>query len=347
MSATMSDPKSLPTVDAHGHLVPGELVELLRAGQHGIKSIMVTPDDDGIERWYVGTDSEGRPFQIRPFPKILSDVDERLLWMDAQGIDVQCVSTWGELHGYHLDPTECSRWSRLTNQYLLTAVADEERLRPFATIPLGSPELAAAEMKWAASVGFSGVMCGVHSGTLPLDDQAYTILWEEASNSGLVVYLHPDYPYWNERLRGELLAGSLGRAMDTATAVARLITSGVFHRYPSLKVVASHGGGGLPFLWGRLRHCMRLASSEYLTESMPPGLYFDSVVHDPTTLGCLVDEVGADHLILGSDYPFPLLDPRPVDTVREGVAGRGESVLEAILATNTARLFVPRTSIVV
>lgn len=303
----------------------------------------MTSGDDDIERWYVGTDPENRPLQIRPFPKALSDIAERLQWMDHQGIDIQYVSIWGGLHGYHLEPTESGRLSRLINESLLAAVADEERLRPLATIPIGSPTLAVAEMKWAATAGFDGVVCGVHSGTLPLDDQTFEMLWEEAGNSGLVVYLHPDYPYWNERLGGELISNTVGRAIDTATALARLIASGVFHRCPSLKVVASHGGGGLPFLWGRLRQGMGLASSEYLNQSMPPGLYFDTVVFDPVALGFLIDAVGADRLILGSDYPMALGDHSAVDTVRVGVGGRGVSVERAILGGNSSRLFVPRT----
>ena len=339
----MSDQSYSPTIDAHAHMVPQGLIELLRAGERGIDSIKVTSGDDGIERWYVGTDGENRPSQIRPFPKRLSDVDERKRWMDGQGIDIQYVSIWGGLHGYHLDPTESARLSRLTNESLLAAVADEERLRPFATIPLGSPDLAVAEMKWAAAAGFDGIVCGVHSDTSALDDETFEILWEEASKSGLVVYLHPDYPHWNPRLGGELVGNSVGRAIDTATALARLISTGVFHRYPSLKVVASHGGGGLPFLWGRLQKAMRLASSEYLNESMPPGLYFDTVVFDPATLGYLIDVVGAEHLILGSDFPMGLGDHTAVDTVNLAVDGRGDSVRRAILGGNSSRLFVPRT----
>jgi aminocarboxymuconate-semialdehyde decarboxylase len=339
----MSNHTAAATIDAHAHLVPGTLVELLRAGEHGIDPIRVESGEDGTERWIMGTDKAGRPFEIRRYPEILSDVSERLKWMDGLGIDIQYVSLWGELHAYALEPEECARWCRLVNEHLLAATAGEERLRPWGAVPLGSPELAAAEVEWAAAAGFEGVMGGLHPGPAPLDDPAYSVLWETAARTGMVVYLHPDYPYWNEKLGGEILAGSLGRLTDTATTLARLIVSGLFHAHPELKVIGAHGGGGLPYYWGRLRHSMGLESSEYLSEGLPPGLYYDSITHDPAALGFLIDQAGADHLLLGSDYPFPLRDPRPVETVVAGVADREESVLPAVLGANLSRLLASRT----
>lgn len=328
---------SAPTVDTHGHLVPQSLLELLRSGSHGIESITVQSAGSTSERLIFGVDSSNRPFEIRPLPPLLSDIEERLAWMDSQSIDVQYVSVWGEMHGYHLEASESAAWCRLINESLSETLATEDRLRPYAAIPLGSPDLAAAEVRWATGADFVGVMCGVHGGATVLGDTTVDPLWEAASDTGMVVYLHPDYPHWNERVGAVEVANSVGRLVDTSTALSNLATSGVFHRFPALKVIAAHGGGGFPFLWPRLRHGLALAQSPYLANAIPDGLSFDTVVHDPSILSYLIREVGTDRVVLGSDYPLANRDNVPVDTVHRAIDDA--EARSAILADNAARIF--------
>lgn len=327
---------SVPTVDAHAHFVPEVLVEAILAGTHGIDEISINHDNDGRERWLFGKGADGKPWEIRRFPPVLTDLVQRLTWMDTQRIDVQYVSIWGEMHAYHLSPENSTRWARLINETLKEAVGDQSRIRALGSLPLGSPDLAAAELRWAAKAGFHGIMCGVHSGGFALSDSDVDPLWEAASETGLFVYLHPDFPHWNPRIGGELVGNSIGRSVDTALALARMISEGVFARFPELKVIATHGGGGFPFLWPRFRHGLTLASSEYASDLIPAGLTFDTVVHDPTALRFLIEILGPGRLVFGSDYPLPLGDPNPYDTL---VAASGVTdVRDIILGGTIARL---------
>jgi aminocarboxymuconate-semialdehyde decarboxylase len=325
------------SIDAHAHLVPESLVEVLRDGTHGIDEIAIEPDGSGGVRWIFGKGADGRPWEIRPFPPVLTDFDDRLRWMDSQHIDIQYVSFWGEMHAYNLTAENGAVWARLVNDHLLSAVADRPRLRAFASLPLGSPEAAAAELRWAAKVGFDGAMCGVHSGKLALADEAFDVLWQAASDTGLILYLHPDFPHWNTRVGGELVGNSMGRSVDTTLALARMVSTGVFHRFPELRIISTHGGGGFPFLWPRLRHGMKLAGSPYYSEEIPLGLSFDIVVHDAKALRFLIEVLGADRLVLGSDYPLPLGDHHPYDTLAAATEDLPDA-RQAIVGGNLSRL---------
>lgn len=326
-----------PVVDAHAHLVPAALVELLQTNRHGIDSIVVEPEDDGPGRWFIGDDEDGAPFPIRPFPEQLCDFDQRYEWLDRNGIERQFVSVWGEMHGYQLSPADGSRWCRLINETMADEVADKPRIRPYATIPLGHPELAATEVRWARDSGFIGVMCGVHGGATVLGDPSYDPMWEAASETGMVVYLHPDYPHWNCRVGSADVANSVGRLADTAVALSNMVAGGVFHRYPDLLVLGAHAGGGLPFLWPRLRNGLKLSGSPYLTHDLPAGLHFDTVTSDSKVLGHMIDLVGVERFLLGSDFPMPNGDDGPTTTALQAV--NGESDHRAVVADNTARVF--------
>lgn len=329
-----------PVVDAHAHLVPSKLVELLRTNRHGIDSIVVEPDDDGPGAWFIGADSDGTPFRIRPFPEPLSDLEQRHAWLDQNGIDVQYVSLWGEMHGYNLSPDDSFRWCRLVNETMWDEVASEPRIKPYATIPLGDPKLAAEEVHWASETGFVGVMSGVHAGGTVLADPHYDPLWEAASETGMVVYLHPDYPHWNCRCGSPDVANSVGRLADTATALANLLSGGIFQRFPDAIVLGAHGGGGIPFHWPRLRHCMNLSNSPYVTGDLPAGLHFDTVTSDSKVLQHMVDLVGAERFVLGSDFPLPNGDHTPTAMVDAAITGVSEH--RAVVSDNVARVFGSR-----
>jgi aminocarboxymuconate-semialdehyde decarboxylase len=329
--------KPHPVVDAHAHLVPAALVELLQTNRHGIDSVAVEPQEDGPGHWFIGQDEAGVPFRIRPFPGALSDFTQRYQWMERNSIDMQFVSVWGEMHGYNLSPTDGARWCRLINETMQDAVAHESNIRPYAAVPLSDPELAAAEVRWASESGFVGVMTGVHAGPTVLGHERYDPMWEAASSTGMVVYLHPDYPHWNDRVGAAEVANSVGRLVDTASALSNLVAYGVFRRYPDLVVIGAHGGGGFPFLWPRLRHGMQLAGSRYLSQELPAGLYFDMVVHDSRVLEHMIEAVGSERFVLGSDFPLANRDDDPVATVLGAVEDPSER--RAVLVDNTARIF--------
>ena len=157
--------------------------------------------------------------------------------------------------------------------------------------------------------------------------------------------MHPLYLYGEPRLGSYDLPNAIGRVNDTAIAVSRLLYSGALTRHPGMQMIVAHGGGGVPYALGRLvrNHELNPAAMADPRAGFRQ-LYFDTVVYDPAPLRYLVELAGADRVMLGSDYPFPILDPAPLEVVRK--AGLAPETTDAILSGNACRVFnLPLSSI--
>ena len=190
------------------------------------------------------------------------------------------------------------------------------------------------------NAGFAGAMIGTQpkgaSGTL--DDADLDPFWEAASSLNAVIYLHPMFGCGDTRLDDYDMINAVGRGVDTTTAIARMLFAGHFLKYPDMKFVLSHGGGALPYLIGRLARNRDIHPGEYADPVESFGkLYFDSVLFDPRALRFLTEIVGAEKIMLGSDYPFPIGDPDPCKVVREAKLGDQPSKL--ILGDTAQRIF--------
>ena len=150
-----------------------------------------------------------------------------------------------------------------------------------------------------------------------LDDPDLDPFWEAASDLKATIYLHPMFGCGDARMQDYQLLNILGRGTDTITAVGRLIYSGHLLKYSGMNFVLSHGGGGLPFLMGRMRcghaHNPELGDPQASLESC----YYDTVVHDSNTLEFVCKQFGADRVMLGSDYPFAVGDLEPCTVVND------------------------------
>jgi aminocarboxymuconate-semialdehyde decarboxylase len=152
------------------------------------------------------------------------------------------------------------------------------------------------------------------------------------------IVLHPLYLYGEPRLASYDLPNAIGRVNDTAIAVSRVLYAGVLTRHPGLQMIVVHGGGSVPYALGLLARNYELKPDDMADPR--DGfrcLYFDSVVYDPVPLRYLVEVAGADRVMLGSDYPFPILDPAPLEVVRR--AGFPQATTDAILSGNACRVF--------
>src|SRR5438067_9106682 len=151
-------------------------------------------------------------------------------------------------------------------------------------------------------------MIATRAGERELDDPAFTPLWEAADEVSAVVYVHPGFGGASQRYESFGLLNGLARIEDSTVALARLLYAGVPARYPGMKLVVAHGGGALPYVLGRL--VRNYVISDGLADPLESfaRLYFDTVVFDPPVLRLLRERAGADRLLLGSDYPFPIGD---------------------------------------
>jgi aminocarboxymuconate-semialdehyde decarboxylase len=270
---------------------------------------------------------------------------ERILaTQERAGIDHVVLSPWVPLLGYDVDPEEGLRRCRIQNQGLASMRAERpDRVSVLGAVPLQDPVLAAAELE---AMMFSGSFAGVEitasvRGSY-LGDAQFAPFWTAAELLGALVFIHPTTRGFGEPVfRDYYLHNLVGNPMETTLSAAHMVLAGVMERHPDLKVVLAHGGGAIVALRGRLRHGHEAVAAAGRALSEPPEesirrFRFDTVTHDPVLLRNLVRAVGADRVLLGSDYPFDMADPHPVETVR--AAGLSDEDEAAVLYGNAERL---------
>jgi len=272
----------------------------------------------------------------------MSDVTERIVRMDAAGVDMQVLSSsLVQQSTYWAEPKESLRLERMLNDRMAAVVAaNPKRLIGLGGVPLAAPALAVAELtRCVRDLGLAGVGISTTARDMELGDAALRPFWERAEELGAVVYIHPA-GNTGARFEKWYLWNSIGQAFEEAMAVASLMYEGILDAFPQLKICISHGGGYMPYYMGRIarnylekpatRVNMKKSPAEYLRT-----LYYDSCVYETDVLEALVKRVGPDRVVLGSDYPVG--EPKPVEFV-ESCALSAEDK-EKIIGVNAARLF--------
>jgi aminocarboxymuconate-semialdehyde decarboxylase len=324
------------SIDIHAHCVPAEAVDLLRRDG---TSLGIEVDDDG-EATVAG---RPLPMALRP---ALSDRDARLEAMDRSGVERQVLSPWIDFTAYGLDTDRGARWSRLLNETLATEAASHpDRFLAIGTVPLQSPQAAATELRHAVEeLGMVGVEIGTRVGDVYLAGADLEQFWAEAARLRCLVLLHPLDPLPGIDLSSHFLHNIVGRPAESTIAIAGLLLGGLLDRHPGLVLCVVHGGGFLPYQIGRMGRGWEARPETVAADlSTPPievlrALYFDTVLHDPAAIGYLVDQVGADQVVLGTDYPFEMGDLDPVATI-EAVPGLSDADRRAVLSGNLEHLF--------
>jgi aminocarboxymuconate-semialdehyde decarboxylase len=320
-------------IDCHAHLVPPDLLAEIRRQRARFPSVRQIEDGGSVAFAF----ADAKP--TRPVSKPLSDIPGRIAWMQKQAIDKQVVGGWVDMFGYELADTEAEAWSRLANDVLLAAARAEPKFVPLATVPLGDGTRAASVLKEALGSGFAGAMIG----TLPrgigstLDAPELEPFWKAADESGAFIHIHPSFDAGDTRVNDFGLANGLGRITDAMVAVGRLISAGHVTRYENVKFFAPMGAAALPFLLGRLarNHAITRGIGDP-TEALA-RIYTDTIVHDARALRFVIEIVGIDRLMMGSDMPFPIGDLEPTKIV--AAAGLSKAQTDSINGGLAARLF--------
>jgi aminocarboxymuconate-semialdehyde decarboxylase len=243
------------------------------------------------------------------------------------GIDHVVLSPWVRLLDGDLG--HC----RTLNERLAVLVGD--RISALGAVPLEQPD----ELRAVLDAGLAGVEVAASVDGRYLGDDRFVPFWAAAEETGAIVFIHPttrafdwpDYYLWN----------TVGNPFETTITAAHMVMAGVLERHPRLVVILAHGGGALPALRGRLRHCHTFqpdarARLQEDPEASIRRFYFDSVTHDPAVLRALVEFAGGDRVVLGTDRPFDMGDPHPVATVRS--AGLGARAERAVLGETAMQL---------
>ncbi len=305
--------------------------------------------NDAVSRWFLETAANERSQSInrqngeRTHLQGMS-AEQRIADMDHMGIDIQAISPVPRQTYYGADPDLGLATARALNDEIAEMCGRyPDRFTGLGTVPLQAPELALSELdRLHRSLGFRGIEIMTHVAGADLSEDRFRPIFARCEELGLVVFMHPDGFTEARRFREHYFANVIGNPLDSTVAVHHLIFGGVLENYPGLKIVVAHGGGYLPAYSGRIDHAAsaRPDSCEQLKE-MPTTylkrLYFDALVYTHHQLHYLVEEYGADHILMGTDYPADMGEVDPIGFI-ESANRLDDAARRAILGENAARL---------
>lgn len=324
----------MKVVDIHAHVIPPGLVSAMRAGS--------APDDIRLDQDGPQPQVVHRQGYRYPLLDAFHDVRARLAAMDAAGIDLAVLSSPPTLVLYWTDAGTAVAAARVINDEIAAMVAQApDRFAGVATLPLQDPVAAAAELRRGVrELGLRGTQVGPHVEGIPLDDASLRPVLETTVELGVPLIIHPYYVGSAPGLDDFYLTNLQGNPWQTALCASRLILSGTLDELPTLDVALVHGGGHLPYQIGRLDHGHRVRP-EARTPALPPSSYlrrfhYDTLTHRPESTAWLIEQVGADRVLYGSDMPFDMAGGPLREQFGHGVP---DDVLTAVGHRNAERLF--------
>ena len=294
-------------VDVHAHVVLEDTFGT--AGPHGPR----LDEEGGVQEFHVGAYTL---CGVRYRGSLFMDANLRIERMDAHGISVQALSPNPLTYFHHVDASLAIDYCRRHNDSLAALVATHpDRFVGLAQLPAQDPDAACEELRRSIEeLGLVGGYIGTDPGPRALDDAALEQLWSTFVDLDVPAFVHPapsgiDGPLRDARLRRFDLDLILEFAYEESVAVAQLIFGGVLHRHPELDVCLSHGGGAIPYLYGRWEAATRLRawSPDWLREPGAYGrmlarLWFDVHVADQRAVRLLAEVVGEDRLVMGTNF---------------------------------------------
>jgi aminocarboxymuconate-semialdehyde decarboxylase len=324
---------TIPTIDIHAHFVPEEYLRLIEAeGEPYGVSLRPGPNGPMIVVGQVA---------IGPITAHYHDLDLRLKAMDAEGVAIHALSLMPPMV-YWAEGALGLRAAKIVNDALAEAArAHPDRFIGLATLPLQDPAAAVDEAERAVKeLGCRGIYLGTNVRGKELTDPSFVPVFERIHALQVPIFLHPLNVIGAQRLTSYYLHNLLGNPFDTAVAAANLIFSGLLDRFPKLNICLPHAGGAFPYLIGRLNHGWKVRQECKALKKLPSSYLrrftYDTISHAPESLRYLINLVGADRVMLGSDYCFDMGYKRPVKVVTSLKLSRADH--EKILGGNAARL---------
>jgi aminocarboxymuconate-semialdehyde decarboxylase len=331
-------------IDIHHHYVPQQLLEEVK--RHG-KSL-------GVDLLEGKDGSPGLSFSGGPRHELqpgVTDVDQRLEVMEQRKIARAVLDPTTNSLGYRLKGEQGENWCRLYNECTKELLKKQpSRFTAMAAVPMQEPVRAARVLEHAiVELKFSGAFIATNVNHRYYDGEEFDPFWAKAQELDVLIVMHPDNVAGTELMGAYGLRLVCGNPADSTLSLGFMIYSGVFDRFPNLKLCSFHGGGFLPYHLGRFDQEFNTAMragrpadrpqairSKSAPSAYLKNLYFDTLVYDVDTLDYLKRKVGADRLMLGTDYPYALGDWMGVEKVQALDCSEAEK--DAILHENAKRL---------
>jgi aminocarboxymuconate-semialdehyde decarboxylase len=324
-------------IDVHAHFFPERFIRAIEQGG--------APSGGSIDRSSpVGPAIVVKASRTAPLEARYYDLPRRVASMNRQGVAVQALSLTAPMV-YWAQGELGARLAREWNDGASAAhTAYPDRFVVCATLPMQETAQALAELDRAAKLpGVRAVYMGTNVSGRNLSDPAFFPVFERCQALGLPVGLHPFNVNGPERLKDFYLTNLLGNPYDTGIAVAHLIFGGVLDRLPKLQVILPHAGGTFPLVWGRLQRGQKVRPEASKAAKKPVRAYlrrftYDTISHDAGALRYLINTVGADRVMLGTDFCFDMGYERPVDVIRDKGVKLSRAEQAKVIRENAARL---------
>jgi aminocarboxymuconate-semialdehyde decarboxylase len=331
----MASPTPHRAIDIHHHYVPMPLIEETR--RHGeALDVAVTEVRGSYALSFAGS----KPHRLQP---PIFDVEGHIKVMDQGRVRLAALEANTNSLGYRLTAEKGEAWSKLYNECVSElAKQRRDRFAGMATVPLQDPPRAAKTLEDAVTrLDFHGAFIGTNVNGRYYNTKDFDPFWAKAQDLDVLVVIHPEHIAGAERMTEFGLNAVCGNPADSTLCLGYM--RGVFDRFPNLKICALHGGGFLPYHMGRFDKEFETGKTVRAAQAIKPpsaymkNFYFDTLVYDVDTLEYLKAKVGADRLMLGTDYPYALGDWLGVEKIQALQCSNDEK--DAILQGNARRLF--------
>lgn len=243
---------------------------------------------------------------------------KRIEECDGFGVNVQVLSTVPVMFSYWAKSDDGAAIARFLNENIAESVSEfPTRFVGLGTVPMQDTRLAIKELEHCKNIGMAGIEIGTNVNQLNLGEPQFFDLFKACEELGMAVFVHPWEMMGQADMQKYWLPWLVGMPAETSRAICSLIFSGTLEKCPGLRICFAHGGGSFPATLGRIDHGFNVrpdlcaGDNPHSPRKYLGRMYFDSLVHEPANLDFLIELVGADQVMLGSDYPFPLGELEP------------------------------------
>ena len=304
------------TIDIHTHIIPEHVPDFTKKFGYG-EFIRLEHHKPCCARMM-----KGDKF-FREIEDNCWSPEKRLEECSHHKVNVQVLSTIPVMFSYWAKPKDCLEVSQFLNDHIAGIVTKyPKQFVGLGTIPLQDPAMAIQELERCKKIGLAGIQIGSHVNDWNLNATELFPVFEACSKLDMAVFVHPWDMMGEQKMTKYWLPWLVGMPAETSLAICSMIFGGVFERLPKLRVAFAHGGGSFPSTIGRIEHGYNCRPDLVAVDNnVNPREYIgrfwlDSLVHDKPMFDYIVNMFGADHIALGSDYPFPLGEDMPGTLIR-------------------------------